>query len=188
VYVPLAQNMATVVGLFARTTHGITAIAPALVREMRAIDPNVAPYEVLTMREQMDRSTYPQRMAVTLVGLFGALALGLAAIGLYGVVAFAVSQSTRELGLRLALGASPSRLLSFVVSWGLRLTAVGLLLGVALAAGTTRLLGDLLYKVSPRDPLAFAAALMLMIVTTLVACLVPAFRAARIDAMRALRV
>jgi ABC-type antimicrobial peptide transport system permease subunit len=140
------------------------------------------------MREQMDRSTYPQRMAVTLVGLFGALALGLAAIGLYGVVAFAVSQSTRELGLRLALGASPSRLLSFVVSWGLRLTAVGLLLGVALAAGTTRLLGDLLYKVSPRDPLAFAAALMLMIVTTLVACLVPAFRAARIDAMRALRV
>jgi predicted permease len=188
VYVPLAQNMATVVGLFTRTTHGIAAIAPALVREMRAIDPNVAPYEVLTMREQMDRSTYPQRMAVTLVGLFGALALGLAAIGLYGVVAFAVSQSTRELGLRLALGASQSRLLAFVVSWGLRLTAVGLLLGVALAAGTTRLLGDLLYKVSPRDPLAFAAALMLMIVTTLVACLVPAFRAARIDAMRALRV
>jgi predicted permease len=188
VYVPLAQNMATVVGLFTRTTHGIAAIAPALVREMRAIDPNVAPYEVLTMREQMDRSTYPQRMAVTLVGLFGALALGLAAIGLYGVVAFAVSQSTRELGLRLALGASPSRLLAFVVSWGLRLTAVGLLLGVALAAGTTRLLGDLLYKVSPRDPLAFAAALVLMIVTTLVACLVPAFRAARIDAMRALRV
>jgi predicted permease len=188
VYVPLAQNMATVVGLFTRTRHGIMAIAPELAREMRAIDPNVAPYEVLTMREQIDRSTYPQRMAVTLVGLFGALALGLAAIGLYGVVAFAVSQSTRELGLRLALGASPSQLLTFVVSWGLRLTAVGLLLGVALAAGTTRLLGDLLYKVSPRDPFAFGAALMLMVVTTLVACLLPAFRAARIDAMRALRV
>jgi ABC-type antimicrobial peptide transport system permease subunit len=78
--------------------------------------------------------------------------------------------------------------LTFVVSWGLRLTAVGLLLGVALAAGTTRLLGDLLYKVSPRDPFAFGAALMLMVVTTLVACLLPAFRAARIDAMRALRV
>jgi predicted permease len=187
VYVPFAQNVSTVVGLFARTSHGVTAIAPALVREMRAIDPNVAPYEVLTMREQIDRSTYPQRIAVMLVGLFGALALGLAAIGLYGVVAFSVSQSTRELGLRLALGASPSDLLTFVVSWGLRLATAGLVLGVALAVATTRLLGDLLYKVSPRDPMAFAAALGLMIVTTLVACLVPALRAARIDAMRALR-
>jgi len=187
VYVPLAQNVATVVGLFVRTTHGIATIAPALEREMRAIDPNVAPYEVLTMRVQIDRSTYPQRIAVTLVGLFGALALGLATIGLYGVVAFAVSQSTRELGLRLALGASPSQLLTFVAAWGLRLTTVGLVLGVALAVGTTRLLGDLLYKVSPRDPLAFAAALVLMIAATLIACLVPAYRAARIDAMRALR-
>jgi ABC-type antimicrobial peptide transport system permease subunit len=104
------------------------------------------------------------------------------------VVAFAVSQSTRELGLRLALGASPSHLLAFVVSWGLRLAAVGLLLGIALAAGTTRLLGDLLYKVNPRDPIAFAGAFALMIATTLVACLVPALRAARIDAMQALRV
>ena len=188
VYVPFAQNVSTVVGLFIRTSHGVASIAPALVREMRAIDPNVAPYEVLTMQEQIDRSTYAQRIAVTLVGLFGALALGLAAIGLYGVVAFAVSQSTRELGLRLALGASPSQLLAFVVSWGLRLTAVGLLLGIALALGTTRLLGDLLYKVNPRDPIAFAGALALMIATTLVACLVPATRAARIDAMRALRV
>ena len=188
VYVPFAQNVSTVVGLFVRTTHGVAAIAPAMVHEMRAIDPNVAPYEVLTMQEQIDRSTYGQRIAVTLVGLFGALALGLAAIGLYGVVAFAVSQSTRELGLRLALGASPSHLLAFVVSWGLRLTAVGLLLGIALALGTTRLLGDLLYKVNPRDPISFAAALVLMVVTTLIACLVPAVRAARIDAMRALRV
>jgi len=188
VYVPFAQNATTVAGLFIRTTRGVAAIAPAIVREMRAIDPNVAPYEFLTMQEQIDRSTYAQRIAVTLVGLFGTLALGLAAIGLYGVVAFAVSQSTRELGLRLALGASPSQLLAFVVWWGLRLTAVGLLLGVTLALGTTRLLGDLLYKVSPRDPIAFACALGLMIVTTLVACVVPAMRAARIDAMRALRV
>jgi macrolide transport system ATP-binding/permease protein len=187
VYVPFAQNVSTVAGLFVRTTQGVAAIAPAIAREMRAIDPNVAPYEVLTMQDQIDRSTYAQRIAVALVGLFGALALALAAIGLYGVVAFAVSQSTREIGLRLALGASPSQVLAFVVSWGLRLTAVGLLLGIALAAGTTRLLGDLLYKVNPRDPIAFAGALALMIATTLVACLVPALRAARIDAMRALR-
>ena len=139
------------------------------------------------MREQIDRSTYAQRIAVTLVGLFGALALGLAAIGLYGVVAFTVSQSTREFGLRMALGASPSNLLVLVLTWGLRLTAAGVVLGVALAFGTTRLLGDLLFKVSPRDPVAFSGALLLMIVTTAGACLIPALRVSRLDAMRALR-
>jgi macrolide transport system ATP-binding/permease protein len=187
VYVPFAQNVSTVAGLFVRTSHGVAAIAPEIIREERAIDPNVAAYEVLTMREQIDRSTYGQRIAVTLVGLFGALALGLAAIGLFGVVAFAVSQSTREFGLRLALGASPSKLLVLVLTWGLRLTATGLVLGVALAFGMTRLLGDLLYKVSPRDPTAFSAALLVMTVATAGACLVPALRVVRLDAMRALR-
>src|SRR5205085_4084565 len=88
----------------------------------------------------------------TLLMIFGGIALFLAAIGLYGVISYTVSQSTRELGLRMALGATPAQLVHLVVSSGLRLTVGGVTLGVAIALGTTRLLGDLLFRVSPRDP------------------------------------
>jgi putative ABC transport system permease protein len=101
-------------------------------------------------------------IAVTLVGILGALALVLAAIGLYGVMSYAVSQSTRELGLRMALGAGASDLLRLVLSRGLALTGAGVLLGAATALLLTRLLGNLLYKVSPRDPVAFGCAFAVM--------------------------
>jgi ABC-type antimicrobial peptide transport system permease subunit len=139
------------------------------------------------MREQVDRSMSSQRIAVTLLGLFGSLALVLAAVGLYGVMSYVVSQSTRELGLRMALGATPAEMLRLVISRGLTLTGTGVVLGAATALGTTRLLGDLLYKVSPRDPMAFGAALMLMAISSSVACLLPAWRAARTDPVQALR-
>jgi predicted permease len=187
VYVPLTQRFSTVVGLFIRTSQGVGALAPALVREIHALDPTVAPYEILPMREQVARSTTPRRIAVILVGLLGCLALLLAAVGLYGMVSYSVSQSTRELGLRVALGAAPIRVMGFVLSWGLRLIGIGLLLGILVAAGTTRLFGDLLYRVSPLDPRSFAIAIVTLGVTALAACAVPALRAARLDAMRSLR-
>ena len=115
------------------------------------------------------------------------LALLLAAIGLYGVMSYAVSQSTRELGLRMALGASASNLLRLVMSRGLALTAGGVLLGTAAALALTRLLGNLLYNVSPRDPLAFGSALVVMTVAALAACFLPAWRATRTDPARVLR-
>jgi len=139
------------------------------------------------MQEQLDRSTSPQMVAVTLVAVLGGLALLLAAIGLYGVMSYAVSQSTRELGLRMALGAGASNLLKLVLSRGLALTAGGVALGAAVALGLTRLLGSLLYKVSPRDPLAFGSALVVMTIASLAACFLPAWRAARTDPARALR-
>jgi putative ABC transport system permease protein len=111
----------------------------------------------------------------------------LAAIGLYGVMSYAVSQSTRELGLRMALGADPSNLLRLVLSRGLTLTGAGLALGLAVALGLTRLLGRLLYKVGPHDPLAFGSAFLVMIVAALAASLLPAWRATRTDPARALR-
>jgi ABC-type antimicrobial peptide transport system permease subunit len=114
------------------------------------------------------------------------LALLLAAVGLYGVMSYAVSQSTRELGLRMALGAGASNLLRLVLSRGLALTGAGVLLGAAAALLLTRLLGNLLYQVSPRDPLAFGSAFAVMTVTAL-ACFLPAWRATRTDPMRALR-
>ncbi|MGE5098904.1 MAG: FtsX-like permease family protein, partial [Deltaproteobacteria bacterium] len=140
-----------------------------------------------TMREQVGRTTSPQRAAVALLEVFGGLALLLAAIGLYGVMSYAVSQSTRELGLRMALGAGVSSVLRLVLRRGLVLTSAGIALGAVAAIGLTRLLGDLLYGVSPRDPLAFGAALAVMVLASMTACLIPAWRATRIDPLLALR-
>jgi ABC-type antimicrobial peptide transport system permease subunit len=136
----------------------------------------------------VDRGTYTQRLAVTLLALFGGMALFLAAIGLYAVMSYAVSQSTRELGLRMALGADAADLLRMVMSRGLLLTAGGLLFGVIVALAITRLMATLLYNVSPRDPLAFALAFLVMTLVAVIACFLPAWRATRIDPVRALRV
>src|SRR5262249_12336982 len=141
----------------------------------------------LTMREQVDRTASSQTIAGTLLVVFGVVALLLSAIGLYGVMSYAVSQSRREMGLRMALGANASDLLRLIVSYGLKLTVAGVVFGVAAALGVTRLLGYLLYEVSPRDPLSFASALIVMTIASLSACLLPAWRAMRTDPVRALR-
>jgi macrolide transport system ATP-binding/permease protein len=186
-YVPLRQNFSRGAGLYIRTPLSPETMASALMREVHALDGNLALFEVITLQEQVDRSTSPQMVAVTLVGILGGLALLLAAIGLYGVMSYAVSQSTRELGLRMALGAGASNLLRLVLSRGLALTAGGVALGAAVALGLTRLLGSLLYKVSPRDPLAFGSAFVVMTIAALAACFLPAWRATRTDPARALR-
>jgi macrolide transport system ATP-binding/permease protein len=186
-YVPLRQNPSVRAGLNIRTPLSAATIAAALAREVHALDGNLAPYEVITLQEQLERSTSAQKVAVTLIGVLGTLALLLAAIGLYGVMSYAVSQSTRELGLRMTLGAGSSDLLRLVMSRGLFLTAGGILLGAIAALTLTRLLGHLLFKVSPRDPLAYASAVLVMFVTASVACFLPAWRAARTDPMQALR-
>jgi ABC-type antimicrobial peptide transport system permease subunit len=186
-YVPRRQNFSVEGGLYIRTPLKPETMATALAREVHALDGNLALYEVITLQEQVDRSTSPQMVAVTLVGVLGGLALLLAAIGLYGVMSYAVSQSTRELGLRMALGAGASNLLRLVLSRGLALTAGGVLLGAAAALALTRLLGNLLYKVSPRDPLAFGSALVVMALAAVTACFLPAWRATRTDPARALR-
>jgi len=186
-YVPLRQNFSRGAGLYIRTPLSPETMTTALAREVHTLDGNLALYEVITLQEQLDRSTSPQMVAVTLVGILGGLALLLAAIGLYGVMSYAVSQSTRELGLRMALGAGASNLLRLVLSRGLAMTAGGLSLGAAAALGLTRLLGNLLYNVSPRDPLAFGSALVVMTVAALAACFLPAWRATRTDPARVLR-
>jgi predicted permease len=186
-YVPWRQNFSVGGGLYVRTPLSPETMATALAREVHALDGNLAPYEMITMQEQVDRSTSPQKVAVTLVGVLGGLALLLAAIGLYGVMSYAVSQSARELGLRMALGADASNVWRLVMSRGLALIAVGVLIGAAAALGLTRLMGNLLYKVSPRDPLAFGAAFAVMTVAAVAACFLPALRATRTDPARALR-
>ena len=186
-YVPRRQNFSVGATLYIRTSLSPVTVATALAREVHALDATLSPYELITLQEQVDRSTSPQLVAVTLVSVLGALALLLAVIGLYGVMAYTVSQSTRELGLRMALGAGASNLLRLVISRGLALMAGGALLGAAVALGLTRLLGNLLYHVSPRDPLAFGAAFAVMTIAALAACFLPAWRATRTDPAEALR-
>jgi ABC-type antimicrobial peptide transport system permease subunit len=139
------------------------------------------------MQEQVDEMSYSQRLAVTLVAVFGATALFLAAIGLYAVMSYSVSQGTRELGLRMALGADAGSVLRLVLSRGLRLTTAGVALGAIAALVLTRLMGNLLYQVSPRDPIAYGFALLVLLGVALLACFLPARRATRIDPVQALR-
>jgi predicted permease len=186
-YVPLRQDFAPGPGLNIRTTQPLQTIQAAVAREVRAIDNNLALYEMISLQEQVDRSTSPQLVAVTLVAILGGLALLLASIGMYGVMSYAVSQSTRELGLRMALGAGTSNLLRLVMSRGLTLMVAGVVIGASVALGLTRLLGNLLYQVSPRDPLAFGSACAVMTIAASAACFLPAWRATRTDPMCALR-
>ena len=186
-YVPLRQYFDIQPDIHIRTTQAVESVQRAMIREVRTLDANLALAEMTTLEEQVNRSTSHQIVAVTLVALFGGLALLLAGIGLYGVMSYTVSQSTRELGLRMALGAGASNVLRLMLSRGLLLTTTGIVIGIALALLLTRLLGNLLYQVSPRDPLAFGSAFVVMLAAALAACFLPAWRATRTDPMRALR-
>ena len=159
----------------------------ALRREIQKIDSNLILGEVITMRDQVGRTTAVQRTALGMLAVFGGLALLLAGVGLYGVMSYTVSQRMREFGLRMALGADTADLLRGVIRHGLTLTAAGILLGIAVAMVLTKLVANLLYHVSPRDPLTFGAAGVVMAIAALTACLVPAWRASRTDPVRALR-
>jgi len=186
-FVPVRQNSLRASMLVIRTPVAPQTMAIALARQVHALDANLATYEVITLQEQLERSTSPQMVALTLVGVLGGLALLLAAIGLYGVISYAVNQSTRELGLRIALGASAGDLLRLVLSQGLVLITAGVVIGTTAALGLTRLMGNLLYKVSPRDPVVFGSAFLVITISSFAAVLIPALRAAGTDPARALR-
>jgi predicted permease len=185
-YVPIRQNFLESNNLLIRTRQTPGAIRDVLAREVHALDPNLAPTAPFRVQEQVDRKGYTQRLAATLIAIFGAMALFLAAIGLYAVMSYSVSQSARELGLRMALGANARDLLRLVVSRGLQLTAAGIVFGGIAALILTRLMGNLLYKVSPHDPLAFGSAFVVIVIASLAACFLPAWRATRIDPVQAL--
>jgi predicted permease len=186
-YVPLRQSATAGPALYIKTALAPEALAETLVREIRDSDPDLGIDEVITMREQLERTFAPQRFALLMISVFATLAVGLAMIGLYGVMSYTVSQGRREFGLRMALGASPRNLLRLVLFRGLTLSGIGVVLGFAAAISTSQLLGYLLYHESPRDPLPFTAAAAIMAVTALAASLVPAWRASRTDPLHSLR-
>ena len=162
-------------------------MASAVRTEIAAVDRGVPVYQVATMDQLLSASVATQRFNLFLLVLFAALALGLAAVGISGVLAFGVSRRTREIAIRLALGAHPRDVLRLVVGQGMQLVVAGILLGIAGALALTRLMASLLYSVSPTDPATFVVVSVLLALVALIACYVPARRAMRVDPMVALR-
>jgi putative ABC transport system permease protein len=155
--------------------------------ELRRIDPELALYDVLTLRGYLAQVTAGQRFAMQLLGIFAALAAALAAIGLYGTIAYTVSQRDREFGIRMALGAAPRDLLGLVVRQGMTLAAIGIGVGIAAALALSRVLSSLLYEVSAADPLTYGAIVLAVGILALLASYLPALRASRLHPARVLR-
>ncbi|MCA1619681.1 MAG: ABC transporter permease [Acidobacteria bacterium] len=187
-YVPFEQAPSAVSEVVVRARGEDAAGLSASVRAaLKGVDPNLLIWETRTMDELVGRWTAPRRFNVALLGLFAALALLLAAVGVYGVMSYTVTQRTHEIGIRMALGARARDVLAMVVRQGMVLTLAGLGLGLVGALALTRLMSGLLYGVSPTDPLVFAAVSLLLAAVALVSCLIPALRATKVDPMVALR-
>jgi putative ABC transport system permease protein len=186
-YLHLPAGESTAIGLIVRTKTPAAAALPALRQAVWALEPQVVFGEDAAAADVAEATMAPTKIAAGLLGSFGSLALLLAAVGLYGVIAFSVSRRTRELGIRMAVGASSTRILKMVLAQGLRLAMSGAVAGVLVAFASARLLASLLYGISPFDPAAYAAACGLLLTVACLANLAPAIVAARTDPLRALR-
>jgi ABC-type antimicrobial peptide transport system permease subunit len=173
--------------LVVRTQGDPTAVLPTLKREVKALDSRLALANVRTLDAVFAESLARQRFSVTVITCFAASALALAIVGLYGVIALSVGQRRREIGVRMALGARPSDVLRLVLGEGLRITVAGTLLGLIGAFALSRLVASLLYGISATDGATYAASATAVVAVTLLATLLPARRATRVDPTSALR-
>ena len=186
-YIPLQQQpFGSRVTIVARTTHG-QRIAGDIRTLVASMDPNLPIVGSQTLDERTTLRVIPQRVAASVSGVLGLVGVLLAAIGIYGVTAYSVAQRTREIGIRIALGAGRGNVVAMVLRQGLMIATIGSAIGLLLAAATGRLLASFLLGVAPIDPLTFAAAAALFTLVGLAACYAPARRATRIDPMDALR-
>jgi putative ABC transport system permease protein len=180
-YFPMDHAPSTASGLFIRTAGDPIAIVPELRAALRSIEPAITLRSIRPMDEIVRESVEVTHLALWLLGLFAATALVLAAIGIYGVMSYAVRQRMREIGTRVALGATPSSILWLVLGQGARVAIAGTLIGLVTALGAGRVLRGLLFSIAPSDPFVLAAAAGLLLATAMVACYVPARRATRVD-------
>jgi putative ABC transport system permease protein len=186
-YISLRQNPKPLMTLVIRTTGDPLQLAASARAELRAFDKELRPEQVATMEQIISRSLAQRRLNLALIGALAALAVVLAAFGLYSLIAYTVAQRTHEIGIRLALGAQRQDILRLVLRQGFKLTAIGIALGLAGASAATQALRSLLYGISPTDPLIFVAVPLLLALVALLACFVPARRATRVDPLLALR-
>jgi predicted permease len=186
-YRPVLQVSNLALTLVVRTTQDPAALGESIRREVRAVDPNEPVFSVRTMDAVVAAAFAQRRFTMVLLALFAATALVLSAIGIYGVMAYLVAQRTREIGIRIALGASRRDVLSMVLGHGIRLAAAGVTVGLLGAVAVTRAIAALLYGVSPRDPGTLVALSATLTAVALLACYIPARRATRVDPIRALR-
>jgi putative ABC transport system permease protein len=186
-YQPSAQSYRPSMNLLVRTAGDPASIAPAIQTQLHTIEPALTVFNIRTMYEHVGRSLYVERMESFLLVVFGLLALTLTAVGIYGVIAYSVAQRTREVGIRMALGAQKKDVLKLILVQGLSLVAWGTTLGLIGCYWLARLVSSQLYGVSPYDPVTLATVAALLVAITLLASYIPARRATKVDPLVALR-
>jgi putative ABC transport system permease protein len=189
-YVPYAQERRSFMAprdLVVRTQRDATSLAAAVREAVWAVDKDQPVSNVRTMDQVFSAAISQERFQALLLGMFAALALVLACVGLYGVISYTVVQRTHEIGVRVALGAQPRDVLGLVIRQGMLLTLAGLVVGIGAGTFLTRVLSDMLFGVTPRDPLTFVGVPVLLLLVAFLACWIPARRATRIDPLIALR-
>jgi ABC-type antimicrobial peptide transport system permease subunit len=187
VYYPQAQNTDNAMYIVARTSSDPAAMAASITQEIHAIDSNVPVYDISTMDARVSRSLARQRFSMDMLGAFAGFALLLAAVGVYGVMSYLVTQGTRDIGVRVALGAQQSDILRLVIKQGMILALVGIVAGLAGAAALSRVMGTLLFGVGATDFATFTCVAVLLALIAFAACYIPARRAMRVDPLVALR-
>lgn len=173
--------------LFVRATGDPAGVLAAVQHEVRGVDPKVEITDVRTGAKLMDQVLFSARVVLRMLGMFGLLALALASVGLYGILAYSVSGRQREIGVRMALGASRASVLRLVLRQGMTLVCIGAAIGLGLSLVVGRVFSRMLFGLSPADPLSLAGAAGALLLVALLACYVPALAASRMDPMRALR-
>jgi putative ABC transport system permease protein len=186
-YFPFLQVPAGAMTITVKTAVEPEQLIAAVRRQVLATDPEQPISQIGAFTQMRDAAVAPQRLNMLLLGLFAAVALLLALVGIYGVMSYAVTQRAHEIGLRMALGAQRSDVLKLMIREGMTLTLAGALLGLGGALALTRLMKTLLFGVSPTDPLTFAAIPLLLTFVSLLACWIPARRATKVDPMTAMR-
>lgn len=171
-----------------RTRLDPTSVTTPVGAAIHAVDPDLPLAKIATLDTLVDDSLAPSRFSLWLLLSFAVLALLLASVGMYGVISYSVAQRTREIGIRVALGANRREVLAMILNQGGRLAALGIIIGLFASLGATRLMAGLLYEVKPADPLTFFAVSLILASVAFLACLLPAVRATRLDPVAALRV